>query len=202
MLLLPVDSQQLHNNFPRIGDWQRIKNLIYFYSYFSVALLAGWLALGPNSFQWFFKEVPFKLYFKAVERIQVRLGNNSYWSVVFDDEIWNRNQNLSELPISGWRCFHYVHPILWQLFNIPYLFPLPAMGNSDQLLLMLFTELWRKENEKEKRVVLFFTTFQSTSLHPERLGAFLSCWEYRNDYHKRRIFQYQFQIVFNSIFTF
>ena len=44
------------------------------------------------------------------------------------------------------------------------------MGNSDQLLLMLFTELWRKENEKEKRVVLFFTTFQSTSLHPERLG--------------------------------
>ena len=28
MLLLPVDSQQLHNNFPRIGDWQRIKNLI------------------------------------------------------------------------------------------------------------------------------------------------------------------------------
>jgi len=21
MLLLPVDSQQLHNNFPRIGDW-------------------------------------------------------------------------------------------------------------------------------------------------------------------------------------
>ena len=120
MLLLPVDSQQLHNNFPRIGDWQRIKNLIYFHSYFSVALLAGWLALGPNSFQWFFKEVPFKLYFKAVERIQVRLGNNSYWSVVFDDEIWNRNQNLSELPISGWRCFHYVHPILWQLFNIPY----------------------------------------------------------------------------------
>ena len=28
MLFLPVDSQQLHNNFPRIGDWQRIKNLI------------------------------------------------------------------------------------------------------------------------------------------------------------------------------
>ena len=28
MLLLPVDSQQLHNNFPRIGDWQRIKNRI------------------------------------------------------------------------------------------------------------------------------------------------------------------------------
>ena len=150
----------------------------------------------------FSKEVSFKLYFKAVERIQVRLGNNSYWSVVFDGEIWNRNQNLSELTISGWRCFHYVHPILWQLFNIPYLFPLPAMENSDQLLLMLFTELWRKENEKEKRVVLFFTPFQSNSLHPERLGAFLSCWEYRNDYHKRRIFQYQFQIVFISIFTF
>ena len=108
MLLLPVDSQQLHNNFPRIGDWQWIKNLVYFYSYFSVTLLAGWLALGPNSFQWFFKEVPFKLYFKAVERIQVRLGNNSYWSV-FDGEIWNRNQNVSELPISGWRCFHYVY---------------------------------------------------------------------------------------------
>ena len=28
ILLLPVDSQQLHNNFPRIGDWQRIKNRI------------------------------------------------------------------------------------------------------------------------------------------------------------------------------
>ena len=120
MLLLPVDSQQLHNNFPRIGDWQRIKNLICFYSYFSVALLAGWLALGPNSFKLFFKQVPFKLYFKAVERIQVRLENNSYWSVVYDGEVWNRNLNLSELPISGWRCFHYVHPILWQLFNIPY----------------------------------------------------------------------------------
>ena len=61
--------------------------------------------------------------------------------------------------------------------------------------------LWRKQNETEKRVV-FFTTFQSNGLHPERLGAFLSCWEYRNDYHKRRIFQYQFQIVFISIFTF
>jgi len=52
--------------------------------------------------------------------------------------------------------------------------------------------LWRKENEKEKRVVFFFTTFQSNGLHPERLGTFLSCWEYRNHYHKRRIFQYQF----------
>ena len=61
--------------------------------------------------------------------------------------------------------------------------------------------LWRKQNETEKRVV-FFTTFQSNGLHPERLGAFLSCWEYRNHYHKRRIFQYQFQIVFISIFTF
>ena len=35
--------------------------------------------------------------------------------------------------------------------------------------------LRRKENEKEKRVVFFFTTFQSNGLHPERLGAFLSC---------------------------
>ena len=35
--------------------------------------------------------------------------------------------------------------------------------------------LWRKENEKEKRVVFFFTTFQSNGLHLERLGAFLSC---------------------------
>ena len=61
--------------------------------------------------------------------------------------------------------------------------------------------LWRKQNETEKRVV-FFTTFQSNGLHPERLGAFLSCCEYRNHYHKRRIFQYQFQIVFISIFTF
>ena len=61
--------------------------------------------------------------------------------------------------------------------------------------------LWRKQNETEKRVV-FFTTFQSNGLHPERLGAFLSSWEYRNHYHKRRIFQYQFQIVFISIFTF
>ena len=34
--------------------------------------------------------------------------------------------------------------------------------------------LWRKENETEKRVV-FFTTFQSNGLHPEKLGAFLSC---------------------------
>ena len=41
--------------------------------------------------------------------------------------------------------------------------------------------LWRKESEKEKRVVFFFTTFQSNGLHPERFGAFLSCWEYRND---------------------
>ena len=41
--------------------------------------------------------------------------------------------------------------------------------------------LWRKENEKEKRVVFFFTTFQSNGLHPERLGAFLSCWKYLND---------------------
>ena len=41
--------------------------------------------------------------------------------------------------------------------------------------------LRRKENEKEKRVVFFFTTFQSNGLHPERLGAFLSCWKYLND---------------------
>ena len=28
--------------------------------------------------------------------------------------------------------------------------------------------LWKEENEKEKRVVVFFLTFQSNGLHPEK----------------------------------
>ena len=50
-----------------------------------------------------------------------------------------------------------------------------ARGGGGWAQVELTDALRRKENEKEKRVVFFFTTFQSNGLHPERLGAFLSC---------------------------
>ena len=49
------------------------------------------------------------------------------------------------------------------------------VGGGGWAQVELTDALRRKENEKEKRVVFFFTTFQSNGLHPERLGAFLSC---------------------------
>ena len=60
-----------------------------------------------------------------------------------------------------------------------------------------------REKKKEKRVVFFTACAVKRSTSRKAcIGAFLSCWEYRNDDHKRRIFQYQFQIVFISVVTF
>ena len=46
--------------------------------------------------------------------------------------------------------------------------PVPGICHLRQV--ELTDALWRKENEKKKRVVFFFTTFQSNGLHPKGLA--------------------------------
>ena len=81
-------------------------------------------------------------------------------------------------------------------------FTVLCYGNLWSLVVNV-VRLWRKEKKKGKESGLLYSLCSQTSTSRKAcIGAFLSCWEYRNDDHKRRIFQYQFQIVFISVVTF